>query len=172
MLKQFPGELYHYVFNVDETNASEKFKYIVKKVELLSSLNHGLVTLAYAVTQELLAGEPVDETIKGIEEVMPEHSAILTASIEVNKNGYIELKTTEFFDFISSHKIEARRIRSCVICGDVFWAKRIENFACSKKCGNIWRQKKWQSQNKDKYNERRRSNYVYKKVIEKTKGVK
>ncbi len=171
--KELPRELYEYVMNADETDNDARLTSIQERLDFLSSLNHGLKIVAYAVTEEYFANEPIIETIAGIKWATPEYNPLITVSVTVNSEGNIELKSTEFFDFIRTHKIEARRIRHCYICQKIFWAQRLDSWACSKKCGNSLRQKIWQAQNKDKYNEKRRSNYAYKQATKNlTKNLK
>jgi hypothetical protein len=169
--KEFPYDLYNYVFSeLDSGNTFETLESIRKKYDFLSSLSHGLGTLAYAVTEEYFGEKvPINETIAGVEEFLPEYVPILTVSISVNNEGFIEAKTSEFFDFITTHKIEARRIRNCVICYKIFWANRVDKWTCSKPCGNTLRQRIWQIENKEEYNEKRRRNYAYKTSMKKQK---
>jgi hypothetical protein len=157
VFKDAPIELYKYVF------VPEEWLSVQDKCDLLASLKHGLASLAYAVNEERLENESVNETLESIEIYIPEFLATFYASIKVNSEGFLEPKIGEFFSFIANNKIEARRIRGCVMCGYIYWAYREDSWTCGPKCGNVLRQRIWQRRNKDAHNERRRLNYAYKK---------
>jgi len=182
LASEFPPDLYEYLFPADGygivlyhnllEEESNKLDCVRTKFDLLSSINHGLGTVAYAVTEEFFANEPINEMIQGIEDYSDGLNTTLPSSVMVNKDGYIELKTTEFFDFIATYKIEARRIRLCRICYKIFWANRMDKWTCNKECGNKLRQRKWQLENKEEYNEKRRENYAYKQNMKNKKEKK
>jgi hypothetical protein len=104
----------------------------------------------------------VNEYLADIPDNIPENITNLSVEISVNKEGFLQTNSTEFYELITTHKIEARRIRNCVICPKIFWANRIDKWTCSKTCGNTLRQRCWQMENKNEYNEKRRKNYAYK----------
>jgi len=156
-LRGFPTDLTKYVFSGNDLNEIEK------RVELLASLHHGLRTWAYSVTQEILDGEHIDYTFDSIEELSPRSLPTLPVKLTADANGILKLRSTEFFDLISRHQIEARRIRECVTCSNVFWARRKDAITCSQACGNANRQRLWHFRNKEEHNAQRRKNYAYKK---------
>lgn len=44
--------------------------------------------------------------------------------------------------------VEFRRIRQCLLCKNLFWAKRLNAFGCSPKCSNTLRQRRLREKNK------------------------
>jgi len=176
MLQSFPKDLFEYVFDTKIINSWEEYEEIRRRIHLLSSLNYGLISLAQFVNLEFFTHKDesdlsINDYLLGLRE-LPQYLADLDVEILVNEEGFIELNTSEFFQLIATYKIEARRIRECVICPNIFWANRIDKWTCSKTCGNILRQRTWQSGNKDEYNEKRRTNYAYKKAMKKQKEIK
>ncbi len=168
---KLPQDLHEFVMDKGEVNNWDEYLAIQRNFDYLASIDHGLRAMAYAVTEEFRdnLGLTINETIEGW---VSENVFSLPLMVAINKKGHLVLKTTEFFEFIRDHEIEARRIRECFVCFKVFWAKRLETWTCSKQCGNIWRQHKWQKKNKDLYNERRRNNYAYKQAIKNLKEKK
>jgi hypothetical protein len=156
-LKELPKDLRRYVFSDRDLESIEK------KVELLASLKFGLKVLAYSVTQEMIDGEPINYTFDSLQEFAPDYLPTLTIKLGVNENGFIELQSSEFFDFVTANKIPARRVRDCVVCEKVFWANRLDKITCSKPCGNVLRQRAWRNRNSKALNAKRRSNYAYKR---------
>jgi hypothetical protein len=74
-------------------------------------------------------------------------------SIIVDKEGKLSVESASLLrDCIG---VEARRVRMCPICRRIFWAGRIDQPACSKKCGTNYRQKKWRINYKEKYLQQR-----------------
>jgi len=182
LTSEFPPDLYEYLFTFDSRVKSirgdqfddefNRTDCIRTKYDLLSSINHAIWTLAYAVTEEFFANESISDNIQGIENYNSGFNTTLPSAVSVNEDGYVELKTTELFDFIATYKIEARRIRLCRICYKIFWANRMDKWTCSKECGNKLRQRNWQLENKEEYNEKRRENYAYKQNMKNKKEKK
>lgn len=164
LLKDLPSDLFSYIFDSRE---SDTHRSVFDRIDLVISLNHGIGSIAYAVTEEQFGKEKenLNEIIRSIEDALPHYIPVLPIMISVNEEGFIEANSNEFFDFIKTYNIEARRIRNCVICSKIFWANRIDKWACSKSCGNTLRQRIWQFGNKADYNEKRRINYAYKKSM-------
>jgi len=92
-----------------------------------------------------------------------------SVSIYIDENGFFRTEVNELFNLINETKITAKRLRICFICGNIFWAKRIDAYSCQKSCANAFRQKLWRARNREEYNERRRANREYKKKVEKMK---
>jgi hypothetical protein len=156
-LEKLPRELRNYVFSDRDLDSVER------KIDHLTALKLGLKVLAYSVTQEMIDEEPINLTFDSLQEFAPDYLPTLTIKLGVNENGFIELQSTEFFDFVTVNRIPARRIRECVICEKVFWANRSDKITCSKPCGNILRQRAWRNRNSEEINAKRRSNYAYKR---------
>lgn len=169
---KIPQETYDLMFGEAMQSSDDPIEYIIDTIDLLVSVDHGIRTLAYAVRNEHFNGASINEDIKESEYYMPDNSDYSSIKLSVNENGFIEIKTNEFLDFIKENNIEARRVRSCVICNKCFWAFRKDKWTCSKECGNIFRQRNWQSENKEDYNLKRRQNYAYKKLKKRQKEQK
>jgi hypothetical protein len=65
----------------------------------------------------------------------------------------ITLQSSDLFNVIEG--IDATRVRQCPQCGLLFWAGRIDQPACSKKCVNAWRNKRWRARYKQNYIQQR-----------------
>lgn len=184
VFKDLPIDLQEYIFSEieiekldSEVGSWDRIEVIKDRIELLSSIKYGLSNLAFFVNQEYLARlenleMDLAEYVRYFNSDLPERIADLSVKIIVGNDGFIKLKSTEFYDLLTKYKIEARRIRLCLVCNKVFWATRVDKWTCSQTCGNILRQRNWQQQNKDEYNEKRRRNYAYKKSINKPKESK
>ncbi|HEY8559484.1 MAG TPA: hypothetical protein VIL74_03700 [Pyrinomonadaceae bacterium] len=72
------------------------------------------------------------------------------------------------------HKAPIDRLRFCPICDHIFWAYRLNQRWCSKKCADIHFQKQRRSDPKvrEEINEKRRRNYAHKTANQKLKGKK
>jgi hypothetical protein len=51
--------------------------------------------------------------------------------------------------------VEARRIRECAICGRIFWAGRIDQSCCPKRCAKVLRTRRWRDRYPEKYKPQR-----------------
>jgi len=47
--------------------------------------------------------------------------------------------------------VDVRRIRECAICCDFFWAGRIDQPCCSKKCAHVVRTRRWREKYLEQY---------------------
>jgi predicted nucleic acid-binding Zn ribbon protein len=73
----------------------------------------------------------------------------------------VEMPLQVFVDAIKGIYID--RLRLCVICSRVFWAKRKDSETCSVSCFNTLRQRRHRDRNKEALNAKRVENYKYKK---------
>lgn len=173
VLKDLPPDLYHFIFSTDLNESAGIFEFIQERLDLLSSLHFGLFYLGYFVTEIHFYSDEntleLNEYLAGLREQLPGQVAEPKVKINVDKDGFLQLKTNEFLDFISNNKIEANRIRYCLVCSKIYWANRKDMWNCSKTCSNTRRQRFWLSEHKNEYNERRRRNYAYKQSIKKLK---
>ena len=60
---------------------------------------------------------------------------ILATSININEKGEISFSISEWASALQG--VDITRIRICEICEDIFWAKRKDAFACSKKHAKV-----------------------------------
>lgn len=91
-----------------------------------------------------------------------------TAGLYADNNGFLKPFKSVFFAIFETEDVEYRRIRQCLICEHIFWAKRKDSETCSKNCFNALRQRRHRERNKEAINVKRRENYNYKKKITKT----
>ncbi|HEX8195903.1 MAG TPA: hypothetical protein VF571_06925 [Pyrinomonadaceae bacterium] len=82
------------------------------------------------------------------------------------ENGIIKLFSNDFFNIIEQNQIEVNRIRLCDNCHSIFWAVRSDSRACSKKCRDSFRQRRWREKDREKYKLMRKANYKRKKELE------
>ena len=64
-------------------------------------------------------------------------SSGLDVTLFINEQGELAIKPRELLDALLG--AQAERIRQCPICNNIFWASRIDQKACSKRCSNIKR---------------------------------
>ncbi len=78
-------------------------------------------------------------------------SAEISCYFSITEEGKID-----FTDFFSSslQGIEAERIRLCEICRRIFWAKRLDKWCCSIKCGQVRRKRIKRKADKQKQQQR------------------
>ncbi len=73
------------------------------------------------------------------EYAMPMHRQLLSvpASIEIDEQGLFRLTLEPFASAINY--VEAARVKVCKACELFFWAGRLDQKCCSKKCANKYR---------------------------------
>jgi hypothetical protein len=80
-------------------------------------------------------------------------------SIDPN-TGIMELAAHYPLRVIIGEKLDTRRFRICPICNIFFWAKRLDAKSCGeKKCVDKLSGKKYQNENKDDLNRKKRKKY-------------
>ena len=85
----------------------------------------------------------------------PPFELFAAAALEINEFGKIAVSSNTLIDALTDKKVEANRIRECPICNHIFWAGRIDQPACSKRCGHILRSRKWRKSYEKKYKNQR-----------------
>ncbi|HKQ04138.1 MAG TPA: hypothetical protein VJ464_03325 [Blastocatellia bacterium] len=75
------------------------------------------------------------------------------ATLGTDKEGKIVVKPTPLADALVG--VESSRIRECTICENIYWAGRIDQPCCSRKCNGIRRVRKWREQYPEKYKQQR-----------------
>lgn len=78
------------------------------------------------------------------------------------KNGIIEVRLNPTFSVLVNEKIDIRRIGFCFNCDNYFWVKRLNKNAKNETCENCSdkiRQQRFQTNNRNELNEKRRRNY-------------
>jgi hypothetical protein len=84
-----------------------------------------------------------------------------------DKTGVIELAAHYPLSVIISERLDARRFRLCPNCDTFFWAKRLDAKTCGKKaCVEALSVKKYQTENKDELNRKKRKKYYEDNGIE------
>lgn len=63
--------------------------------------------------------------------------ALLPHELTIDDNGRLALKPAPLTEHLLG--VEVRRVRECPICEHIFWAERMDQPACSKRCNNIRR---------------------------------
>lgn len=66
-----------------------------------------------------------------------------------NQSGTLQLELHPFLKALID--VEIARIRECPICGNVYWAGRIDKPSCSSRCDNALRQQRWRDGYPEKY---------------------
>lgn len=85
----------------------------------------------------------------------------------VMRGTTVQTVKSRFFEAIEN--VDTDRIRICDVCENIFWATRFDSKTCSKQCYNTFRQRQFREKNREELNANRRSNYAYKKSINKNK---
>lgn len=95
---------------------------------------------------------------------------ILEVSVNLSKDGKINFLNNKIAEALQG--IPAERLRFCPICNHIFWAYRLDQNWCSKKCSDVHFQKQRRADDKkrDAINERRRQNYAHKMANKKDGG--
>jgi hypothetical protein len=70
-----------------------------------------------------------------------------------NEQGKLEKQSNILIETMQEGK--HLRIRQCLICGLFFWAGRIDQPACSKRCTQTLRVRRWREKYQDKYKQQR-----------------
>jgi hypothetical protein len=63
---------------------------------------------------------------------VPRQAAADIVALVIGTDGRIQVQPGPLFEVISG--VEANRIRQCSECKRIFWAGRIDKFACTSKC--------------------------------------
>jgi len=77
---------------------------------------------------------------------------VLVGWFDINENATNAKDKTHSLRFVRSEivsvleKIEVERIRLCPICEQLFWAGRLDQIACSPRCGNTLRARRWRQE--------------------------
>lgn len=72
------------------------------------------------------------------------------------ESGVIKIQLAPFLELLQG--IEVKRIRLCPVCGNLFWAGRIDKSGCDEACSRVLRQR------------RLRENRAYQKAHPKSKS--
>lgn len=93
-------------------------------------------------------------------------------SVSVSDEGKFEVFSRSFLQAIDG--VDAKRLKMCPICDAVFWAYRLNQKWCSKKCSNFHHQKllRDDEERRQKANEDRRNNHKHNKKLERIKKKK
>src|ERR1700746_1241805 len=70
-----------------------------------------------------------------------------------NEDGRFRVQHHPFLRALED--VELGRIRECPICGNIFWAGRIDRPCCKKKCAKIRRTRRWRDKYLSRYKESR-----------------
>lgn len=90
----------------------------------------------------------------------------LNISLHINEKGQIAVKPDKLLDALLG--TDAERIRQCPICNNIFWASRIDQRACSKRCSNTMRVRRSRELNQERgtmYKRARIKKAEHKKLI-------
>lgn len=75
--------------------------------------------------------------------------------LRIDEKGRVSVRQNPIIEALGGQGIEAARIRICTICKQVFWAGRLDQFRCSKQCGQIHRVRTWRERYPETYKPRR-----------------
>ncbi len=108
---------------------------------------HDLVRNLFG-TRALLDGITGAQTNKAVapgkEIEIPREATPMSIALRVDGEGKLQVKRWPLLDALAG--VEADRIRRCSECPRIFWAGRIDKYACSDKCVNrrnvrLWRER-------------------------------
>jgi hypothetical protein len=77
------------------------------------------------------------------------------ATLEVTKEGKFEWKPGFLIEAVLNPHTELSRIRTCAICGSLFWAGRIDALCCRPEHAHILRTRRWNEKYQEKYKQQR-----------------
>jgi hypothetical protein len=80
---------------------------------------------------------------------IPNQVVEFTASLILNEDGRIQLQASPLSEPVVG--VESRRIRQCTECKRIFWAGRLDKFACTKKCTQRRRVRLWRERYAEVY---------------------
>jgi predicted nucleic acid-binding Zn ribbon protein len=63
--------------------------------------------------------------------------------VYIDDGGFFRVRVDEFLEAIDG--VEASRVRSCEVCGIIFWAGRRDQLCCSTKCARVLRTRRWRA---------------------------
>ncbi len=75
--------------------------------------------------------------------------------LRVDERGQVSVRHDPIIEALTEKGVDATRIRICTVCKRVFWAGRMDQFRCSKQCGQIHRVREWRKQYPGTYKPRR-----------------
>lgn len=139
----------------DEISSDEFWR----NVGLYEQVRSFTVTLAHAVDRTTFTNEnrPGEKVFL---EIMPAQ-----VFLELDLSGELTKRVIGYEMF---EGIDLRRFKFCPVCAEIFWAFRSDKKACDK-CSNLYRQKVFQSKNKDEINEKRKAAYQQNKKVKEMK---
>ena|SRR5215208_2612729 len=136
--------------------AARRYNVLVESLDLLI-----LIAAANRTAYEELRlySKPINE--ENMEEIWASRNLLnLTFStrftpMELIRNERGELEWRPNILFKAMQKAKHLRIRHCLICGLFFWAGRIDQPACSKRCTQTLRVRRWRADYQGKYKQQR-----------------
>jgi hypothetical protein len=81
------------------------------------------------------------------------YSHLSFVRLKINDQGKLTFILPELVDILEG--VEASRIKICRICENIYWAGRIDQPTCSKKCGQTLRVRRWRGNYLEKYKPQR-----------------
>ncbi len=95
----------------------------------------------------LLGGIAASQKQKKIE--IPSEAAEGSVALILDSEGKIQIEQGPLLDVLKG--VEAERIRRCSECQRIFWAGRMDKFACTKRCGQRRRIRLWRERYAENY---------------------
>jgi hypothetical protein len=99
---------------------------------------------------EAIAGEQINKRISSGREIeIPYNATPMSVALAVDGEGKLKVTRWPLLDALVG--VEADRIRRCSECPCIFWAGRIDKFACCDKCVNRRNVRKWREHYLERY---------------------
>lgn len=132
-IERLPKQLQEFIGPVQietRTTVSSRYNLLLNAKELLRAIAEGQINNNLAL--------PITEAL---------------ATLATDKKGKIVFIRTPLAEILEG--VEAARIRLCPICDNVYWAGRIDQPTCSKRCGQTLRVRRWRGNYLEKYKPQR-----------------
>lgn len=160
---------------IDYIYEEEDAGIVQRRIADLHTIAHTVLRIAqlnsdYFLNKEQSPFDSAKDFINQYRLDFPDEHIEATGYLFIDEAGNLKAKFNDLISLITTSDIQADRIRECLVCEQIFWAKRSDLRTCSKKCGVVWRQRKYREKDLTAYNEQRRLNYAYKKSIENTQA--
>jgi len=89
--------------------------------------------------------------------------------LHVNAFNYLKPTFSEFMTIFDRYDVYYKNIRKCVVCENIFWAKREKSKTCSKSCSNTLINRNYRKENKERISQNRKNAREAKKQLARAK---
>ena len=118
------------------------------------------VDVAHSLSALARASDPATLAAAGsvplMVQILYEPPSVARAEIWIRKGVVTTIWTDLYAEFLKALEgVEAQCVRQCPVCGDIFFALRKDQKACSKRCNAVRRVRRWR-ENQDRHEYRRK----------------